>query len=816
MRKRLASLTAVVVLACSVLTSASTVATFYQSSEIVISTNATTSNENNAQANDETVSVEGIELDKSAANNVNVNGTMMQYFEWNLPDNGTLWNQVADQADELADIGITALWLPPAYKGGHSGDVGYGVYDLYDLGEFNQKGTVRTKYGTKNQYVNAINVLHKNGIQAYADIVLNHKGNADGTEDVLATQKEWGNRNNSVGSAKYVKVWTVFDFPGRGNTYSSFKWDASCFDAVDYDANTNAKEIFLFEGKYWDWRVDGENANYDYLMYADVDFDSEKVVNELKSWGKWYVDIANLDGFRLDAVKHIKYPFFYDWLTYLRSATGKELFTVGEFWSGDLWKLQQYIAENNGCLSLFDVPLHNHMQEASKSNGYYDMRYILNDTLVQSDAMHAVTFVDNHDTQPGQSLSSYVLDWFKPLAYTLILTREGGYPCIFYGDYYGLQNPESNSGASQKYEINRIMKARTACAYGTQHDYFDDPNIVGWTREGDSAHPNSGLASIITDGDGGSKKMYVGTQHAGETWYDITGHVGDTVIIDGTGHGVFKVNGGSNSIYVSNKIEAPGINTNGNNSITIYYKTNWSTPYAHYCVGGGSWTTAPGVQMTKLTDCYYKITVPMGGETDIKVCFNDGGSTWDNNGGNDYTLKNGKYTVNNGKVTSGAPAGVDDSGSGSSSGSGSNSGSGNGSGSGSGSGSGNGSGSGSGSGSGNNSGTGNSGNGSGAELPEGETPSESTEETTITGEETTDTVENDSEDSTDEIDEATTSKNDTDKDKDKTSDKKKDEKSSEDDGVSVVTIVVVSAVIAMIAVGAVFVYRKKIVLFKKK
>ena len=112
MRKRLASLTAVVVLACSVLTSASTVATFYQSSEIVITTNATTSNENNAQANDETVSVEGIELDKSAANNVNVNGTMMQYFEWNLPDNGTLWNQVADQADELADIGITALWLP--------------------------------------------------------------------------------------------------------------------------------------------------------------------------------------------------------------------------------------------------------------------------------------------------------------------------------------------------------------------------------------------------------------------------------------------------------------------------------------------------------------------------------------------------------------------------------------------------------------------------------------------------------------------------------------------------------------------------------
>ena len=44
-------------------------------------------------------------------------------------------------------LGVTALWLPPAYKGaGGDKDVGYGVYDLYDLGEFNQKGSVPTKY----------------------------------------------------------------------------------------------------------------------------------------------------------------------------------------------------------------------------------------------------------------------------------------------------------------------------------------------------------------------------------------------------------------------------------------------------------------------------------------------------------------------------------------------------------------------------------------------------------------------------------------------------------------------------------------------
>ena len=36
----------------------------------------------------------------------------------------------------------------------------------------------------------------------------------------------------------------------------------------------------------------------------------------------------------------------------------------------------------------------------------------------------AVTFVDNHDTEPGQALFSYVQDWFKPLAYALTLLRK--------------------------------------------------------------------------------------------------------------------------------------------------------------------------------------------------------------------------------------------------------------------------------------------------------------------------------------------------------------------------------------------------------
>nr|WP_308215307.1 hypothetical protein [Sinobaca sp. H24] len=48
-----------------------------------------------------------------------------------------------------------------------------------------------------------------------------------------------------------------------------------------------------------------------------------------------------------------------------------------------------------------------------------------------SPTMHAVTFVDNHDSQPEESLESWVEEPFKQSAYALILLREDGYPCVF-------------------------------------------------------------------------------------------------------------------------------------------------------------------------------------------------------------------------------------------------------------------------------------------------------------------------------------------------------------------------------------------------
>ena len=85
--------------------------------------------------------------------------------------------------------------MPPAFKATSNNDVGYGVYDLFDLGEFDQKGTVRTKYGFKEDYLQAIQALKDAGIQPMADVVLNHKAAADGLEEFEVVEVDPMDRN---------------------------------------------------------------------------------------------------------------------------------------------------------------------------------------------------------------------------------------------------------------------------------------------------------------------------------------------------------------------------------------------------------------------------------------------------------------------------------------------------------------------------------------------------------------------------------------------------------------------------------------------
>ena len=85
------------------------------------------------------------------------------------------------------------------------------------------------------------------------------------------------------------------------------------------------------------------------------------------------------------------------------------------------------------------------------------------------------------------------------------------------------------------------------------------------------------------------------------------------------------------------------------NTVVVYYNrgtgTSWTDAYVHYKVNKGTWTTAPGVKMTKISAGYWKCTIDLGKETGATLCFNNGNGTWDSNGGNNYTCTKGTYNV---------------------------------------------------------------------------------------------------------------------------------------------------------------------------
>jgi alpha-amylase len=572
------------------------------------------------------------------------NGVMMQYFNWYNSPADNLWLRVVDQADELAAAGFTALWLPPAYKGnGGTNEVGYAPYDLYDLGEFNQKGTVRTKYGSKSEYLQAVQAAHTNHLQVYGDIVLNHKAGADFTEWVQATRVQTWDRNIEYGGDVSIQAWTDFEFPGRGTTYSPFKWHWYHFDGVDWAQNLQEPgKIYKFRGtgKAWDTEVDTENGNYDYLMFADLDMDHPDVRSELKTWGTWYVNTTGVDGFRFDAVKHIQFTFFNDFLDTVRTATGKPLFSVGEYWKYDITKLNNFITKTNGRMSLFDAPLHLNFYNASHGGGGYDMRNILNGTLMQANPALAVTLVENHDTQPLQALQSPVDNWFKPLAYAFILLRQEGYPCVFYADYYGATYTDQGTTITMpsfKTVLDKLLDARRQFAYGPQYNYLDHQDIIGWTRLGDAQHPRA-TAVILTDGPGGAKWMEVGKANARFT--DWTGNRSDAVTTNEYGWGQFPVNGGSVSVWVQDPIVP--------NQVAVFFTCNNGytvTGQDVYVVGNiaalGGWDTSKAIKLSPMNYPTWSDSIPnLPSNTAVEwKCIKKQGTTvvWQGGANNSFT-----------------------------------------------------------------------------------------------------------------------------------------------------------------------------------
>lgn len=334
------------------------------------------------------------------------NFTLFQGFEWNVPADKKHWQRLLRELPKLKAIGVDNVWLPPACKASSDKGNGYDIYDLYDVGEFDQKGGVGTKWGTKEELLKLVDKAEELGMNLIWDAVLNHKAGADKTEKFQAVEVDNDDRTKIISDPYEIEAWMGFDFPGRGDKYSSQKYHWYHFSGTDYNQANDKKAIYqvVGDGKRWSRTVAREQGNADFLMFADVDYAHKECSDDVKNWGVWIMKELRLGGFRLDAVQHFSQTFTNEWISFLKEKLGKSFFVVGEYWVGDSKELDEYLNDfKEHHVSLYDTPLLNNFSNISKGEAA-DISKVFDGSLVQIRPTDAVVCIP---TDTAQSSKKY-------------------------------------------------------------------------------------------------------------------------------------------------------------------------------------------------------------------------------------------------------------------------------------------------------------------------------------------------------------------------------------------------------------------------
>lgn len=353
---------------------------------------------------------------------------LFQHFYYPTPDfsiESSWWVQARGQLSELKKLGVWGVWHPIPTKGG-SGRVsmGYDPYDLYDLGSKDQRGTVPTHFGTKDQYLRYVAAAHSNGINVISDVVLNHTGGADRAEANPEMEKlGWDNISDDSRvpqdhfppdydpKAINLRSWTGFlprgvsGVPGTGRFPRTWKHFHPSTTHPDHNQPYHHPDF-----------------GSDYCFEAE----NKYVWTSLIQWGSWFKAQSGVDGFRLDAVKLIE-PEFLD-----EFAKSARIWQVGEFWDTNPQLLSSFQRKTHNQMKLFDFGLFYALKDMVVKPDF-DMRELLSRRF--TDRERAVNFVSNHDVDRYDPIPREK----RRLPYAVMLAMSGQ-PGVFHLDYFAPQD----------------------------------------------------------------------------------------------------------------------------------------------------------------------------------------------------------------------------------------------------------------------------------------------------------------------------------------------------------------------------------------
>ena len=407
------------------------------------------------------------------------------------------WDHLASQAAAFREAGFTAVLLPPALKtnaGAFPGADGYGVFDDYDLGSKNQFYSTPTRFGTRESLQRCAAMLRANGIDVYLDVVAHQR---DGGNNYTY---EYLGANGQARAGRFPKHPTCF-FPHVPR-------DPIAGPVAD------------------DFGFGDELAPINALPHNYV---SNGLIDALD----WQTRAVGAQGYRIDDTKGMAVAFISRLLN-SKSMAGK--FAVGEYFDGNPDTLNWWVWNSgmNGRACTFDFGIRFKLQAMCNNASRWDMAQLDHMGFSGRDAAHAVTFVENHDTD----LSSPAI-WNKSLAYAYLLTSEG-YPSVYYKDYatepgcYGMKPVIDNLIWIHEHLANGPTVYRHKEFQFVVYERTGGPNLlVGLNND-----MYNGWKSITVETSFGPHvQLHDYSGHAGDVWTDGQGRVTIGIPQNNNGHG---------------------------------------------------------------------------------------------------------------------------------------------------------------------------------------------------------------------------------------------------------------------------------------
>lgn len=506
---------------------------------------------------------------------------VLQGFYWDANPNGHWYDTLASHAKFLGDIGVDGVWFPPPSKGMGGGfDVGYTPYDYYDLGEYDSRGGdvtsgtgayTRTRYGTRAQLEHAIQSLHRHGIEAYADAVLNHRSGGSLEPNIHG---QWFSTSPDHGSMYGQNDSTYTAFPltngsgriawpvGEGNERFFPNSTNNPFNTGDFYATNQLGNLNNGDG-YFGLYIN--SFAYDVALHNGAG-QTLPMGDSLMVWGDWLIDEIGFDGFRFDFVKGI-HPDYLKAFVDHGSKRGK--YIVGELYDGSIGRLQNWSflhnvnrAAGSAPMRVFDFNLRFTYKSWSDNTAGFDIRTLQGAGLIENgEPWDRVShFVDNHDfdrlnyqgvVPNGFNDSHQPVINQKILMYAHMMALPGE-AYIWYKDmyWYGLKNDIAKLAMAREQYFSGSYQVLTE----TGNPFFpgnatnDAPHLMAIQRGGSNGNP--GAIVVINKHPSWDLDVWVDSQFANQTLVDISGNQPESLAVQSDGRVLIKSKANSYHIFV--------------------------------------------------------------------------------------------------------------------------------------------------------------------------------------------------------------------------------------------------------------------------